>query len=282
LKKFCIITNPEKDKNFRLTTEIEKYLVECGFTSYRAVGRDSVPYGFIHTDCLEEGTDCAIVLGGDGTLLHAARDLAQFNIPILGINLGTLGFLVEVEADKIKEAIDRIKNGDYRIEEHMMLRVKSGEKELHLLNDAILSCSGNTKAIIRLMVYINDVPMQLFAGDGMIIATPTGSTAYNLSAGGPVLAHNSRMMVMTPVCPHSLGNRSIVLHENDRIKVEFKTSRSYLDDRAIITADGMPFGSMADGETVEICKSDRVTRLIRFEEEAFYKALRSKLGWGNS
>ena len=279
MRKFCIITNSDKDRNFSVTERIEQYLEQNGLVSYRAIQKDGMPLGIIDTDVIESGTDCAIVLGGDGTLLHAAKTLCDKNIPILGINLGTLGFLTELEADDFREAVIRLKNDDFSLEEHMMLHAKSDEAETDFLNDAIVHCSGFSR-IIRLQTYVNDIPVQLFSGDGLIVATPTGSTAYNLSAGGPVLSHYSKMMVLTPICPHSLGGRSIVLSEDDRIGIEVEMSKKTQTDEAMVTIDGIRFGSLGVSGRLEISKSTKVIRLIRFEKEAFYKALRNKMGWG--
>lgn len=279
MRKFCIITNSDKDRNFSVTERIEQYLEQNGLVSYRAIQKDGMPLGIIDTDVIESGTDCAIVLGGDGTLLHAAKTLCDKNIPILGINLGTLGFLTELEADDFGEAVIRLKNDDFSLEEHMMLHAKSDEAETDFLNDAIVHCSGFSR-IIRLQTYVNDIPVQLFSGDGLIVATPTGSTAYNLSAGGPVLSHYSKMMVLTPICPHSLGGRSIVLSEDDRIGIEVEMSKKTQTDEAMVTIDGIRFGSLGVSGRLEISKSTKVIRLIRFEKEAFYKALRNKMGWG--
>lgn len=281
MKKFCIITNADKDRDFSITSRIERCIAACGLTSYRAIQRDGFPYGFIHTSAIEPGTDCAIVLGGDGTLLHAASGLCGYDIPILGINLGTLGFLAEVEPDNIENAIKRLAGGDFRTEEHMMLHAKCNDSEIDFLNDAVISCSGFSR-LIRLQTYVNDTPMQLYSGDGLLIATPTGSTAYNLSAGGPVLSHYSKMMVLTPICPHSLGSRSIVLSEDDCIGIEVEKAKKTQTEEAIVTVDGILLGKLAVGDYLEISKSAKVTRLIRFEKEAFYKALRNKLGWGTN
>jgi len=278
MKKFCIVTNTAKDVGFELTAKIEKYLADKGMESYRAGAGEAD--GYANAANIEAGTDCAIVLGGDGTLLHTAIELSATGIPLLGINLGTLGFLADVRREDVTEAIDRLISGDYYLEEHMMLKACMHGKEMHVLNDIVINAKGHSR-LVSLNMYINGLSMQTYEGDGLLISTPTGSTAYNLSAGGPVLSHNSRMMVVTPVCPHSLGNRSLVLSENDRITVEFINRISSPVDAAAVTVDGNLSGTLSQGEKIEITKSERKTTLVRFEKEAFYKALRNKLGWGN-
>lgn len=280
MKKFCIITNVDKDSDFSVTKRIERCIENLGLTSYRAIPGDGCPYGFVDTSALEPETDCAIVLGGDGTLLHAAKGLSEKNIPILGVNLGTLGFLTEVEPDNFEEALKRLIKGDFLIEEHMMLHAESDNSEVDFLNDAVIHCSGFSR-LIRLQTYVNGIPMQLYSGDGLLVATPTGSTAYNLSAGGPVLSHNSKMTVLTPICPHSLGSRSIVVSESDNIWIEVEKAKKTQTDEAIVTIDGIPFCNLKVGDRLEISSSSKVTKLIRFEKEAFYKVLRNKLGWGS-
>ena len=279
MKKFCIITNPEKDREYILTSKIEAYLESRGMLSYRAKETKGKQYGFVDPESLEKDTDCAIVLGGDGTLLHAASQLSEFGIPLLGINLGTLGFLAEVRKEDVEEALHKYLSGDYYIEEHMMLKGVFKDKHIHVLNDIVISANGFSR-LVSLDMYINGVSLSQYAGDGLLIATPTGSTAYNLSAGGPVLAHDSKMIVVTPVCPHSLSNRSLVLSDDDSMSIQCGRRGNNTESEVAVTADGVFCCTLKEGDRIEIAKSERTAKLIRFEKEAFYKAVRNKLGWG--
>lgn len=280
MKRFCIITNQEKDNGLSTTCEVEQYLKEYGCECFRAGwtdGDSDAGYTDIHQ--IPENTDCVIVLGGDGTLLHAVQNLAERGIPILGINLGTLGFLTEVEPSELKESIRRLIADDYMIEEHTMLKAEAGGSISHVLNDVVISRSGFSR-LIRLKLFINGMPLQVYTGDGLLISTPTGSTAYNLSAGGPVVAPGVDMFVITPICPHSLSERSLVISADDRIEIEVERSRKTQEEEAIATVDGQIFMNLHVGDRIVLSRSERSAKLIRFEKNRFYQALQTKLRWG--
>ncbi len=281
MKRFCIITNQDKDSELAVTCEVERFLNEFGCEYFRA-GRSYESNSAGHTDAgqIPENTDCAIVLGGDGTLLHAAQDLAEKGIPILGVNLGTLGFLSETEVSGLREAIRCLSLDEYMVEEHIMLKAQAGDEITHVLNDAVISRSGFSR-LIRLQLYINGVPLQVYTGDGLLVSTPTGSTAYNLSAGGPVVAPDVEMFVITPICPHSLSERSLVISANDRIEIEVVRSRKTQEEEAIATTDGQYFSNLQVGDRIVLTRSELSAKLIRFEKNRFYKALQTKLRWGS-
>lgn len=281
MKRFCIITNQDKDSELAVTREAERYLREFGCEAFRA-GQAYGNTANAYTDAgqIPEDTDCAIVLGGDGTLLHAARDLAERGIPILGVNLGTLGFLTEAEPAELREAIRRLCCDEYMLEEHCMLKVEACGNVTHVLNDAVISRSGISR-LIRLQLYINGMPLQVYTGDGLLVSTPTGSTAYNLSAGGPVVSPGVDMFVITPICPHSLSERSLVISSDDCIEIEVLRSRKTQEEEAIATTDGEMFCKLQVGDRITLSRSELSAKLIRFEKNRFYKALQSKLRWGS-
>jgi len=281
MKRFCIITNQDKDSELSITCEAERYLQEFGCESFRAGQNfESTAAGYTDAGQIPDGTDCAIVLGGDGTLLHAARDLAERGIPILGVNLGTLGFLTETEPSELREAIRRLCHDEYMIEEHSMLKAEAGGMITHVLNDVVISRSGFSR-LIRLQLFINGLPLQLYTGDGLLVSTPTGSTAYNLSAGGPVVAPDVDMFVITPICPHSLSERSLVISAGDCLEIEVVRSRKTQEEEAIATTDGEYFQHLQVGDRITLTKSELSAKLIRFEKNRFYKALQTKLRWGS-
>lgn len=278
MRRFCIITNQHKDNALSITREVERYLKEFNCECFRA--EKSAEGGYTDATGIPEGTDCAIVLGGDGTLLHAAQDLAEREIPILGVNLGTLGFLTEVETGELRDAIQRLVADDYMIEEHMLLKAEAGKDVVHGLNDVVVARSGFSR-LIRLQLYINGIPLQVYTGDGLLVSTPTGSTAYNLSAGGPVVATGVDMFVITPICPHSLSERSLVISADDRIEIEVIRSRKTQAEEAIATVDGEYFSNLQVGDRIVLSRSELSAKLIRFEKNRFYKALQTKLRWGS-
>lgn len=281
MKRFCIITNQDKDTELAITCKVEQYLQEFGCEFFRAVrNSDCAVTGYTDAGTIPRDIECAIVLGGDGTLLHAVQALSDRNVPILGVNLGTLGFLSETEVTELREAIRRLSEDDYMIEEHLMLKAEAGGHETHVLNDVVISRSGFSR-LIRLQLYINGLPLQVYTGDGLLVSTPTGSTAYNLSAGGPVVAPDVEMFVITPICPHSLSERSLVIPADARIEIEVLRSRKTQEDEAIATTDGLDFGNLKVGDRILLTRSEQSARLIRFEKNRFYKALQTKLRWGS-
>lgn len=282
MERFCIITNREKDEDLTVTNQIGAILTEnkkiwCLAREHSAVNGSR----YTRAEELPEDVECAIVLGGDGTLLQAAHDLAGLELPILGINLGTLGFLAETELSEVRTALNQLFEGHYMIEERMRLAVDfSGADCLRAvpdaLNDLVITRSGFSR-LIGTGIYVNGELVNDYRGDGVIISTPTGSTGYNLSAGGPILSPSAEMMVITPICPHSLNARSIVVSAGDTVGVRIRTSKKTQNEEAIATIDGSYAVNLKAEDYIEIKKAERTTRLIRFHSGSFYQVLRMKL-----
>ena len=230
---------------------------------------------------LAEAIDLGVVVGGDGTMLHVASALAQVDLPVIGINMGRLGFLTDIPAERFKSDIDLMLSGDFETEERMMIKagfVRQGElqDERLALNDVVLS-KGATGKMIEFDTRVRGETIGRTRGDGVIVATPTGSTAYALSAGGPILHPLLPAIVLTPICPHTLGQRPIVLDGHSEIEIEFVESDN---ERGYIFVDGLDFAEVQTGEVLKITPADRCARLIRIKGHSHYKALHSKLGWG--
>ncbi len=267
---FYIITNQEKDSDYENTIKIKKYLISRGCTCL-------TPFD----GPLPEDTQCLIVLGGDGTLLHAALDFVEYNIPILGINLGTLGFLTALEKDEVWEGLDRLMADDYKIEHRMMLLgtvYKRGEKvrEALALNDIIVTRSGFSR-LVETKVFINGEMVDNYAGDGVIASTPTGSTGYNLSAGGPVVLPETELMVVTPICPHSLTARSMVVSPEDEIRIEVGRRRKTQPEEALVTYDGQTVVELESGDAIKIRRAPQQVHLLKVTPRTFYEILRMKM-----
>lgn len=281
MKKFYLITNSEKDKDLEVTEQIQKYLTEHGSTYILHVA--AVKTMGSYTDACEvpEDTECVIVLGGDGTLIQAARDMVHRDIPILGINLGTVGFLTEVEKDTLFPALDRLMAGDVAIEERMMIKGtvhsdKCVEEEMVALNDIVINRCGPLH-ILEFIIYVNGEVLTTYQADGVIVATPTGSTGYSLSAGGPIIEPHAQMMLVTPICPHVLNARSIVLSKEDVIRVEVGSNREIGRGILEVTFDGSRSFNLEVGDYVEITCSEQVTKIVKLKKEGFLSILRSKL-----
>lgn len=224
--------------------------------------------------------DALIVAGGDGTILNAARAAAERGIPILAVNLGGFGFLAEVGPVEAPEAAERLLNGEHDIEERMMLAaevVREGSvvHSFVALNDTVITKSGYAR-LMAIRARINDEHLATYLADGLIVATPTGSTAYNLSAGGPILGPGVQAIAITPICPHTLNARTVVVNADDVVSVEIVPDA----DGVLLTVDGQVGCPLDGGDVVRIRRAEHRARLVRLRKPMFYELLRRKFGWG--
>ena len=284
MDKFYIITNRDKDQNLRFTEEIVQYLKEHGKKCQVQQAERRVEGEYHYTDpaLIPEDTQCILVLGGDGTLLQAARDVVHREIPMLGINLGTLGFLAEIDKTSIYTALDKLFEDDYEIEERMMLTgtVWRGDKitgQDVALNDIVISRVGPPLRVIGFNNYVNDGYLNSYNADGIIIATPTGSTGYSLSCGGPIIAPNAAMTVMTPIAPHTLNTRSIIFPEDDVITVELGEGRRQIQENGLASFDGDVEVPMSTGDRIVIKKSSVIVNILNLNHLSFVEVLRQKM-----
>ncbi len=234
----------------------------------------------VQREVLATKVDLLLVLGGDGTLLSAARALRGHNIPILGVNLGGLGFLTSVTLDELYPVLEQVIAGKYRTSDRMMLQATiSHDGQIagpHLaLNDAVV----NKSAMARMLdfdVYVDESHVGRYRADGLIIATPTGSTAYSLAAGGPIVNPDLDVLVITPICPHMLTNRPLVIAGASQVSVDLSAA----DDPVYLTLDGQTGAQLGLGHRVTITKSETKVRLVRPIGKTYFEVLRSKLRWG--
>jgi len=225
--------------------------------------------------------DALLVLGGDGTILSAARLAAERSIPILGVNMGGLGFLTEVRLDALYASLDRVFANDFVLDERLMLQThvhRHGETVARgvVLNDIVIS-KGTLARMIELRIAIQGQFVTNLRADGLIVSTPTGSTAYSLSAGGPIINPAVKALILTPISPHTLTHRPLIVPEN----VEIDVTLTSKDDGAMATLDGQVGIAMAQGDTAVIQTTNHRTKLIRFPESHYYEVLREKLKWGD-
>lgn len=277
MNNFFIIANKQKDINLEITEQIRHHISRLGAVCniYDQYDRDASSID------IPEGTQCILVIGGDGTILAAARMLVGSNIPLLGINLGTLGFLADVNLADLSKTLDLLLQDQYQVENRIMLTAevyKQGEKAATYiaLNDFNINRFGASR-VIGLKVGINGSVIDRYRADGVIVCTPTGSTGYNLSAGGPIINPTCKNFVITPICPHSLTARSIVLAKEDIVTVEVEQIRSNIKEEAIISFDGREGLSLFPGDQVKIYKSQEVTPFIKATEVSFVQILKEKL-----
>ena len=286
MDRFCVITNRDKDENLETTTMIIDYMKK---NQKKCILLDeqnteiSKNY-FTDAEVIPKDIECAIVLGGDGTIIQAADDLAGIGIPILGINLGTLGFLAEIEKHNIYYALDCLYSNQYNIESRMMLQgsIYRNSNEIYTgfaLNDIVITRSGFSR-IISVSIYVNDELVDRYRGDGVIISTPTGSTGYSLSSGGPVVKPAAQVMIITPISPHSLNARSIVVSSEDKIKVKIDKSKKTQEEEAIATFDGRMAILLQTEDIINISRAKEETKLIKINHKSFFEILRTKIGQG--
>ena len=284
MEHFYIIANSEKPESVTLRDKIVGYLNRRGKTcSYQENAQPSENHAYSFTDParVPEDIDAVLVLGGDGTVIQAARDLARRDVPFLGINVGTLGYLTEVEASEYGQALDTLIRGEYYLEKRMMLcgEVFTEEGKTYAgkaLNDIVISRQGVLR-VVNFQIFVNGRYLNSYNADGMIISTPTGSTGYNLSAGGPIVEPGAEMLLITPICPHTLNARSIVLSGHDQVEIVIGPGRKMEKDRAVATFDGDTEIGLDSGERVKIRRSIHATKLIKLNDQSFLEVLSRKL-----
>lgn len=235
----------------------------------------------VASEDISSRADMVVVLGGDGTLISTARIIGERDIPILGVNLGSLGFLTEIALDELYPALEKCLRGDFRVSERIMLRAvveRDGmETASHLvLNDVVIN-KGALARIVDLKTRVNSHELATFKADGLIISTPTGSTGYSLSAGGPIINPSMNCIVITPICPHTLTNRPLVIDDDSVVEVLV----SSLDDEDIyLTLDGQVGLELRSGDKIHVRRGAHSAKLVMSEERDYFAVLRAKLKWG--
>ncbi len=280
-KKVGIILKHNQPKAVEIGIDLAKWLINRGkevlFTE--DIGK-ALNKNYYDKKTITSNSDIVIVVGGDGTFLSVARLVKDYSIPIIGINLGGLGFLTEITLDEMYDVLDDIFKGNFTINERMMLKAsiyRSGEKisSYSVLNDVVIN-KGTLARIIELKTSINDNFVTKYRADGLIVATPTGSTAYSLAAGGPIIYPELNCIILTPICPHTLTNRPIVISGDDIITVELNS----LDNDVMITLDGQVGFSLRDEDIVKIEKDEKKTLILTSPRKNYFETLRTKLKWG--
>ncbi len=284
IKKIGIIANVEKEKSGECTIQLRDWALKRGIEVFFEEGiadKIGVDTGLDRRE-LASRVDLLVVLGGDGTILRTVRFVSEYDIPIVGINLGEFGYLTEVNLNEMYSALDLIIKGEYQTDKRMMLdvKIKMGEETIRqqsILNDVVIT-RGNLSRILNLETTVNGGYLTTFRADGIIISTPTGSTAYNLSAGGPIVFPEQDSFVINPICPFTLTNRPIIIPDSAEIKVILWTK----GQGATLTLDGQVSYTMKSGDSIFIKKSLYVTNLVSSPHRDYMEILRTKLGWGGS
>lgn len=252
--KIGIFVNPNKDKDFVVTNEVIRIAtlqnVECEIAS------NNKKYDFI------------ISLGGDGTFLSATREF--LDIPILGINLGHLGFLTKACKEEIGDVILKLVKGDFKIEERFLLETELDNEKVFVLNDVVVNRVENKTRLLNFDLFFDDKYVDKYMADGLIIATPTGSTAYSLSAGGPIVEPKLDVILVTPICPHSFHQRPLIVGSDTNINIKSE------QDSFMVTVDGQVCLKCGGVSNISIKKSDRKAKIIKFKDRCFFEIVREK------
>jgi len=277
MQHFYIVTNKHKDPELEITNRIKNFIEKRGGSCIVQVKEPSPSTKAEITNDIE----CMLVLGGDGTMLQAARDTVEKRIPMLGINMGTVGYLTEIELPGIEYALDKLLKDEYELEERMMLIgiIKKEGKEPEedwALNDISITRCGSLQ-VIQYSIYVNDQFLYSYSADGVLVSTPTGSTGYNLSAGGPIVEPKAKLLMITPICPHTLNTRSIILSAEDRISIEIDVGREGKKQEVEANFDGSHKMTLETGDWIEIKQSEKKTDIIKLSNVSFLEVLHKKM-----
>ncbi len=283
MKAVGILTKPKFPEVKTTLTNLSAWLRQRGVTplldtaTASLIGESGAP----NKADIAARADFLVVLGGDGTMLSAARLAEERGIPILGVNMGGLGFLTEVRPDLLYQSLDRVLAGEFVLDERLMLRASIHRRseviaQAAVLNDVVVS-KGTLARMIEISISLQKQFVTSLRGDGLIVSTPTGSTAYSLSAGGPIMNPSVQALMLTPICPHTLTHRPLMVPNSAEIEVTL-TSK---DEGAMATLDGQVGVALMQGDVVVLKTSEHRTRLIRFPESSYYHVLREKLKWGD-
>ncbi len=275
MKNIGIFLNFTKEQGLDIANQIIANLKSKGFNIFS--NKDSYLEGTISFDSLPEYVELLLVLGGDGTFLKIAREYAKNQVPVLGVNLGTLGFLTEVEIEDIEDAIEKIHKGLYSIEKRQMIEavvIREGTTvDTALAINEITISKGPFARIINLTTFVDGVFLECYPGDGLIISTPTGSTGYSLSAGGPIVTPAVPVTVITPICPHSLHSRSVVVSNNSEIQVILSSANRDV----VLTVDGQQGINLESGDKIKVTGSKYFVSVVRLKGKNFLDILRYKM-----
>ncbi len=270
----ALFPNEQKKQSFELANHIRQFLEDAGVTvvaeDEKAEAIGAAPISKADPKKIK----FLIIMGGDGTILRHAHRYSHLDAAILGINLGHLGFMADVPVADIYPSLTDLIQGSYTIDCRSILEATIGDKKLYAVNDVVVHRAQNY-SLVELAIQVDDTYVNTFVADGIVIATPNGSTAYSLAAGGPILSPNLQALVVTPICPHTISNRPIVLTSDRKIEIQYISQY----DPVEVRADGLEAFPMKTGETLTVRQSERKFKLVNLHRHDYFTTLRTKLGW---
>jgi NAD+ kinase len=273
MKTYGLIYNQNRPGAERILRELVAWLKEHGIRPLAERGLGDLQAETADGSEVARNCDLLLVLGGDGTLLRAVRLMDDTQKPVLGINLGSLGFLTEISQENMKQSLEQVARGQYRIEERAIIKAQCGGQAHYALNDFDIRVPTR---LVELTVSIDSQLVSRYFADGLLVATPTGSTAYSLSAGGPVVEPDMDAYVITPICPHTLSLRPMIVSLAKTITVAVQGK----NEEAVMVADGQTVARLRDNQPLTITRADRKALLVKPDSSSFYNILRTKLKWG--
>ncbi len=277
-----IIPNLGKANSRACTFAAARVMEKCGVTAVMPdVMQREFPIRSVLFQPKEQGlksSDFIIAIGGDGTILHVAQDAVRYDLPVLGINTGRVGFLATIEREET-DLIEKVASGHYKVEERMLIEASVGVESCWAVNDIVLT-RGEYSRIVDIDIFCDGNPLYSLRGDGVILSTPTGSTAYAMSAGGPVVDPTIQSIGLSPICPYSLFSRTVLFAPERKLTLRAKHVNN--DSDLILSADGSLGIKVPVGKDIQVQRSKKVFKLIRFAEKGFYEVLNQKLMWGGS
>lgn len=277
---FFITGNYRKEELYTHVPRLLQWLTQNQFSFFvdrRFLGKlDKDDYPALDLQTVREApVDYILTFGGDGTILYTAQHIGDAEIPLLGFNLGGLGFLADSSLDEMTSVIEHISHDEFEIDNRAVLQISDGENTSYAYNDLVFDKAGYHR-VVEIQLSLNETFVNAYIADGLIISTPTGSTGYNLSAGGPIVVPHTNVTIVTPICPHSLTMRPLVLPANETLTVQVNTE----SDSFICNADGRELGRFKAGQTFTITKAPFSLRLLKIKGHDLFSILRSKLRWG--
>ncbi len=281
MDRFLVVTNEMKDPGKKLAGNIVDYLAGKGAIASVATCEKDCNNAY-RLKGYDDNFECVIVLGGDGTILQVARDVVTKNVPILGVNLGTVGYLAEVNTEDVESALDRVLSGDYDIQDRMMLkgRIIGEDGVSHdlssALNDIAVTRSGSLQ-VISFSIYVNGEFLCDFSADGILVATPTGSTGYNMSAGGPIVEPSASLLLLTPICAQNVTPGSVVLSDTDEVEIVINKGRGGGSISVQVSSDGSDSHVMNTGDRIIVSKASHNSSFIRLHRDSFVQKLHRKM-----
>ena len=280
---FGILGNFNKEEFYEIFNDLCLFLSDKNNVDFYLLENQNLDHGkilfkksVVDFDFIKNNSDVIISIGGDGTIISTLRKLIKTNLPVLGLHIGGLGFLAECNKDSYKDRVNDIIEKKYYVENRMLIEVESDSKKFHSINEVVVN-RGKLGRTIKINVSIDNKYVNTYESDGLIFSTPTGSTAYSLSAGGPIVSPELELIIITPICPHTLSMRPLIVPSNEEICISFdKDSKDYL---LSLNIDGQ-IQEMVEGDSkVIIKKSQYVSKIIKFTNHDYYKTLRSKMNW---